>query len=125
MERALNNILSSNDELSDIVGDRISPIKRDDGYPAITYEKSSREESRDASGRTSSILLSNFIVTARDTRYTPAKEVADMIIGILGNFKGRILDTNILYTTFNDESVNQVVDPDITEVILDFTFYHS
>ena len=125
MERSLNSILSGDAEISGAVSGRISIIKRDDLFPAITYEKTGRNQERDLSGRVSGVIESSMQIIARAKTYSQAKTIADLITVKLEGLRGDEYGVNIMLTVQNDESSNQLLEPDITEITLDYTFYHN
>ena len=124
MEKALNSILLNNAGIYAAVSGRISPLKRDEDFPAITYEKGSRTESLDAAGRGNGIITSDFSITSRAKTYQEAKTIADLITAALKQLRGTLYGKDVLLTVQEDEGVNQLFDPEITEVNLDYTFYH-
>jgi hypothetical protein len=124
MEKALSSILLGDIAINAAISGRVSPLKRDDFFPAITYEKTGKTQERDASGRGSGIIQSDFTITSRATGYQEAYIIAQLISEKLEGLKGLFIATEILLTVQNDEGVNQLLDPDITEITLNYTFYH-
>jgi len=124
MEKALKSILSSNQAIIALVGTKISPIKRDD-FPAITYEKTGRQVTRFANGQESDIKRTTFAIVAMAKTYQQAIAVSEAIESTLDNYRGTELGEQILFTQFNDETQNQLIDPDITEITLEYIFHHK
>lgn len=124
MEKALKQILSNNLNIFGVVGNNISPIKRD-SFPSITYQKVNLERNIDLSGKPIGPHISTFTVTARAESYKTAKDLAVDIASALSDLSGVHYGQKIDLSTLNDESENQLLDPDIVEISLDFTFYHT
>jgi len=125
MEKALNSILLNDSGINLSVSGRVSIMRRDDLFPAITYEKTSKTQELDAGGRPMGPIKSSFQVTARAKTYREAKEISDLIAARLNGFTGEESNVKILLTLQDGESSSQLTDPDITETTLDYTFYHK
>jgi len=124
MEKQLKAILSSDTELSLIVGNKISPIQRD-SFPSISYEKASYSEDTDIHGVTMGVCRSRFLITARSTSYEEAKKMATLIHRTLSGKSGLFDGVQIFLTEFIDENQNQILEPDIVEISLEYQFHHT
>lgn len=124
MEKQLKTILSGNTNLSLIVGNKISPIQRD-SFPSVSYEKAGYSEESDINGVSLGVCRSRFIVTARSTSYEEAKKVSALIYQTLSGLAGSVDGVQIFLTEFIEESQNQILEPDIVEISLEYQFHHS
>ncbi|MFW8589819.1 hypothetical protein ACOI22_03355 [Glaciecola sp. 2405UD65-10] len=124
MEKALGNILTNNTDLYSAVKGQISPLKRD-GYPSVTYEKTGREEDIDISGNGTGIVRTSFTITARATTYTAAKQISEIIKRSVKGPYTQITEPKIYLSVLEDEKEDQLLDPDITEISIDYTFHHT
>jgi hypothetical protein len=125
MEKALNSILSNDEHISSLVSGRISIMKRDESFPAITFEKTGRTQERDTTGRPIGVIQSSMQIISIAKTYKEAKTISDLIAAKLEGLNGNNFGIKILLTVQNDESSNQLLEPDITEITLDYTFYHN
>lgn len=124
MEKALSTLLISNNVLVAAVKNQISPMKREE-YPSITYEKTGRNEDIDTSGRGTGIVRTSFSITTRAKTYKSAKDINAMVKQSLIGPYTSILEPKIFLAVLEDEKESQVIDPDITEITVDYTFHHS
>lgn len=123
MEKALVSLLKANNELVASVK-KISPMIRED-YPSITYEKTGREEDININGLGTGIVRTSFTITTRAKGYEQAKNINRMVKESIGPPFTAVNNPTIYLAVLEDEKENQLLDPDITEVILDYTFHHT
>jgi hypothetical protein len=124
MEKALSTLLISNNELVAAVKNQISPMKREE-YPSVTYEKTGRNEDMDMSGTGTGIIRTTFSITTRAKSYKSAKDINEMVKQSLAGPFTSIESPKIFLAVLEDEKESQLLDPDITEITIDYTFHHS
>jgi hypothetical protein len=125
MEKALNYILANAVAVNSLVGDHISPIKRDDVDSSVTYELTSNQTTVFASGQTSGMQTSEFAIIARSQTYKKTKSIVDAIKSTLTNIKGDYAGVKIHLCIYNNEQQNQYIEQEISEITLTYTFYHN
>lgn len=124
MVKALSLLLQSNNVLVAAVKNQISPMKREE-YPGVTYEKTGRSEDITTSGLGTGIIRTTFSITTRAKTYSSAKDINEMVKqSLVGPFTS-ITNPKIFLAVLEDERETQVLEPDITEITLDYTFHHS
>lgn len=123
MEKLIKSVLQSNTNITAIVANKISPIKREE-FPSVTYEKTGMEITQLVDGTESDIRQSLFSITARCKTYTQAKDLSSHIKQQFTNFKGTYGNETVLFTQFQDETENQLLEPDIVEISITYNFYH-
>nr|WP_136252876.1 hypothetical protein [Ningiella ruwaisensis] len=124
MEKQLSKILTSHNGLVAAVGPNISPIKRDN-YPCVTYEKTSGSQEIDMSGAPRGPKQTTYNITVRTKSYKSSKDIAELVVEAITPPFNYITDKKIYLAVLENETEEQLFEPDITEVILEYTFYHD
>ncbi|WP_438863767.1 tail completion protein gp17 [Neptunicella sp.] len=125
MENALSTLLLSSNTVYDMVNGRISPALRDDGFPAITYQKTNTVIPTDISGQPTGNNQSQFSIVVHAKSYADARNIGNAIISLLNGFRGAAGDKTVKLTQFLGDGDGQQQDPDITQVYLTYNFIHN
>lgn len=125
MENALSNLLANNAAIVAIVGDRISPLKRDDGFPAITYELTNAIVPTDISGQPTGNNQSTFLITAHTKTFEQGKALAELIKTQFNGLRGTVDNTVVKLTQFLGENHTHILEPDIYQFYINLNFIHN
>lgn len=138
MEEAMFDLLHNDAAIASAVGDRITPLERDQGakLPAITYQRSGGIRDYDMAGATG-LVESRYLLrcwaekTNKKSAYKEAKEVARLIVKRFtpdGGFRETIGSTEIQGIFINnedDQRADGATGTGVAVVFLDCTFWHK
>ena len=124
MEKALGNILTSHNGLVAELGKRITPLLRD-GYPSLIFEKTGADQDISMSGAKIGPIRSTFLITIHSKSVNQSRSVANMVKEAVKGPYDYILSPKIQLSTLDSDREEQLFEPDIVEVALEYTFYHN